>query len=43
MALAQAQAGIDMIGPSDMMDGRVGAIRDALEEAELIHTRIMAY
>jgi porphobilinogen synthase len=43
MALAQAEAGMDFIAPSDMMDGRVKAIRDALEEAGHIHTRILAY
>jgi porphobilinogen synthase len=42
-AVVQAQAGIDIIAPSDMMDGRVGAIRGALDEAGLIHTRIMSY
>jgi len=42
-AVAQAQAGIDIVAPSDMMDGRVGAIRAALESAGLIHTKIMAY
>ncbi len=42
-ALVQATAGIDVIAPSDMMDGRVGAIRAALDEAGLIHTRIMSY
>ena len=42
-ALNQAEAGIDVIAPSDMMDGRVGAIRTALDEAGLIHTRIMSY
>jgi porphobilinogen synthase len=42
-AVNQAQAGIDIIAPSDMMDGRVGAIRGALDEAGLIHTRIMSY
>jgi porphobilinogen synthase len=42
-ALNQARAGIDVIAPSDMMDGRVGAIRTALDEAGLIHTRIMSY
>jgi len=41
--IAQAQAGIDIVAPSDMMDGRVGAMRTALEAAGLIHTRIMAY
>ena len=39
----QAQAGIDIIAPSDMMDGRVGAIRAALDSAGLIHTNIMSY
>ncbi len=42
-ALHQAQAGIDVIAPSDMMDGRVGAIRARLDEAGLIDTRIMSY
>jgi len=42
-ALMHAQAGSDVVGPSDMMDGRIGAIRDALESAGFIHTRIMAY
>ncbi len=42
-ALAQAEAGVDVVAPSDMMDGRIGAIRMALEEKDLIHTRIMAY
>jgi porphobilinogen synthase len=42
-ALVQAEAGIDVIAPSDMMDGRVGAIRAALDQAGLIHTRIMSY
>ena len=42
-ALTQAEAGVDMVGPSDMMDGRIGAIRQALEQKGLIHTRIMAY
>jgi porphobilinogen synthase len=42
-ALCHAQAGADVVAPSDMMDGRIGAIRDALEVAGLIHTRIMAY
>jgi porphobilinogen synthase len=42
-ALAQADAGVDIVAPSDMMDGRIGAIRMALEERKLIHTRIMAY
>jgi porphobilinogen synthase len=42
-ALTQAEAGVDMVAPSDMMDGRIGAIRQALEARGLIHTRIMAY
>ncbi len=42
-ALAQAAAGVDIVAPSDMMDGRIGAIRDALESHGHIHTRIMAY
>ena len=42
-ALIQAQAGVDIVAPSDMMDGRIGAIRSALEQAGHIHTRIMAY
>jgi porphobilinogen synthase len=42
-ALAQAEAGVDIIAPSDMMDGRIGAIRMALEEKGFIHARIMAY
>ncbi|MEY2770945.1 MAG: Delta-aminolevulinic acid dehydratase [Pseudomonadota bacterium] len=42
-ALVQAQAGVDIVAPSDMMDGRVGAIRQALEARGHIHTRIMAY
>ena len=42
-ALAQAEAGVDIVAPSDMMDGRIGAIRHALEAAGHIHTRIMAY
>jgi len=42
-ALTQAQAGVDIVAPSDMMDGRIGAIRTALEEGGHIHTRIMAY
>ena len=43
MALAQANAGIDIIGPSDMMDGRVGAIRETLDENNFINTSIMSY
>jgi porphobilinogen synthase len=42
-ALVQADAGVDIVAPSDMMDGRIGAIRQALESQGLIHTRIMAY
>ncbi|MBR7780856.1 porphobilinogen synthase [Undibacterium luofuense] len=42
-ALTQAAAGADVVAPSDMMDGRIGAIRQALEEAGHIHVRIMAY
>jgi porphobilinogen synthase len=42
-ALTQARAGVDIVAPSDMMDGRIGAIRAALEAEGLIHTRIMAY
>ena len=42
-ALTQARAGVDIVAPSDMMDGRVGAIRAALEAHGFIHTRIMAY
>ena len=42
-ALVQAEAGVDIVAPSDMMDGRIGAIRAALESAGHIHTRIMAY
>ena len=42
-ALTQAAAGVDIVAPSDMMDGRIGAIRAALESSGAIHTRIMAY
>jgi len=42
-ALVQAEAGVDIVAPSDMMDGRIGAIRTALESRGLIHTQIMAY
>jgi len=42
-AITQAEAGVDIVAPSDMMDGRIGKIRDALEQKKLIHTRIMAY
>lgn len=43
MSIAQAQAGIDIIGPSDMMDGRIGYIREALDDAGFTETSIMAY
>jgi porphobilinogen synthase len=43
MALAQAQAGVDIIGPSDMMDGRVGVIRDVLDAEGYTDTSIMSY
>ncbi|MEO7055495.1 MAG: porphobilinogen synthase [Caldimonas sp.] len=42
-AMVQSEAGVDIVAPSDMMDGRIGVIRDALESAGHIHTRIMAY
>lgn len=42
-ALSHAEAGADVVAPSDMMDGRIGAIREALEADGHIHTRIMAY
>jgi porphobilinogen synthase len=42
-ARVQAEAGVDIVAPSDMMDGRIGEIRDMLEETGHIHTRIMAY
>ncbi len=42
-ALAQAEAGVDVVAPSDMMDGRIGLIRQALEDAGYIHVQIMAY
>ena len=42
-ALVQAQAGVDIVAPSDMMDGRIGAIRAALEAQGAAHTKIMAY
>jgi porphobilinogen synthase len=42
-ALTQAAAGVDIVAPSDMMDGRIGRIRSALEKAGHIHTKIMAY
>ena len=41
--LSHAEAGADVVAPSDMMDGRIGALRDALEHAGHIHTRILAY
>ena len=42
-ARSHADAGADMVAPSDMMDGRIGAIRNAFEAAGLVHTRILAY
>ena len=42
-ALSHAEAGADIVAPSDMMDGRIGAIREALEANDFIHTRILAY
>lgn len=42
-ALSHAEAGADVVAPSDMMDGRIGAIREALEADGFVHTRIMAY
>jgi porphobilinogen synthase len=42
-ALVQATSGVDIVAPSDMMDGRIGAIRNALETERSVHTRIMAY
>ncbi|MDF1588358.1 MAG: porphobilinogen synthase [Gammaproteobacteria bacterium] len=42
-ALSHAEAGVDIVAPSDMMDGRIGAIRQALEDNDFIHTRILAY
>lgn len=42
-ALSHAEAGADIVAPSDMMDGRIGAIRQALEENNYIHTRILSY
>jgi len=42
-ALSHAEAGADVVAPSDMMDGRIGAIRDALEAGGYVHTRILAY
>jgi porphobilinogen synthase len=43
MSVAQAQAGFDILGPSDMMDGRIGAIREAVDEAGYYETSIMSY
>lgn len=43
MSLVQARAGSDILGPSDMMDGRIGFIRDALDEENLVNTAIMSY
>ena len=42
-ALSHARAGVDIVAPSDMMDGRIGAIREALENDGHVHTKIMAY
>jgi porphobilinogen synthase len=42
-ALSQAEAGVDIVAPSDMMDGRIGAIREALEQEGLVNTRILSY
>lgn len=42
-ALVQAEAGVDVVAPSDMMDGRIASIREALEEAGHVNTRILAY
>lgn len=42
-ALSHAEAGADIVAPSDMMDGRIGSIRDVLEDSDYIHTRILAY
>jgi porphobilinogen synthase len=42
-ALSHAEAGADIVAPSDMMDGRIAAIREALESSDFIHTRILAY
>ena len=43
VAVSQAEAGADIVAPSDMMDGRIGAIRDALDEKNLINVSIMSY
>ncbi len=42
-AVSQAEAGVDVVAPSDMMDGRIGAIRKALEDGGHVNTRILAY
>ncbi|MBI4695080.1 MAG: porphobilinogen synthase [Gammaproteobacteria bacterium] len=42
-AVSQARAGVDVVAPSDMMDGRIGAIRDALEQEGFVNTRILSY
>jgi porphobilinogen synthase len=42
-SVVHAMAGADIVAPSDMMDGRIGAVRQALDNARLIHTRILAY
>ena len=42
-ALSHAHAGVDIVAPSDMMDGRIGALREALDAGNFIHTRILAY
>ncbi len=42
-ALSHAEAGVDIVAPSDMMDGRIGALREALDAQQHIHTRILAY
>ena len=43
MAIVQARSGVDIVAPSDMMDGRVMAIRDALDQENFIDTMIMSY
>src|SRR5882672_12198992 len=42
-ALSHAEAGVDIVAPSDMMDGRIGALREALDAGKHVHTRILAY
>tara|TARA_R110002072_G_scaffold1369_6_gene11285 strand:+ start:40685 stop:41605 length:921 start_codon:yes stop_codon:yes gene_type:complete len=42
-AIVQAEAGVDVVAPSDMMDGRIAAIREALEDKQFVNTRILAY